>query len=234
MPILIFYLFGTGYKRGFFCNDESLIHPVHSDTITHEMLYIGGFGIPILTMVVNELVRWKLKLETDRPLHLFGYEIPIWAQNLYKYIGFFMFGATCCQLITDIAKYSIGRLRPHFMTLCQPVMGTTNCSDSTNLYKYIEDFTCGNIHATPRQLKEMRLSFPSGHSSFSMYTMVFTALYLHCRFSFNGSKLLKHFLQFILISLAWYTALTRVSNYKHHCKLTFLVQKSQNLTFLKS
>jgi phosphatidate phosphatase len=227
LPILIFYLFGTGYQRGFFCDDESLMHPVHSDTVTHEMLYIGGFGIPILTILITEMVRWKLQLDGDRQLQLFGYEIPFWAQNLYRYIGFFLFGATCCQLVTDIAKYSIGRFRPHFITLCQPVMnGGTNCSDAVNLHRYIEDFTCGNINATPRQLKEMRLSFPSGHSSFSMYTMLFTALYLHCRFSCKQSKLAKHFLQFLLISLAWYTALTRISNYKHHCELIQLLMSS--------
>jgi hypothetical protein len=31
--------------------------------------------------------------------------------------------------------------------------------------------------------------------------------------------LFKHALQFAFISMAWYTALTRISNYKHHCKI---------------
>lgn len=34
--------------------------------------------------------------------------------------------------------------------------------------------------------------------------------------TWHGSKLLKHFLQFGLLMLAWYTALSRISNYKHH------------------
>ncbi|CAD6998617.1 unnamed protein product [Ceratitis capitata] len=45
------------------------------------------------------------------------YEIPVWMVESYKSIGAFGFGAAVCQLITDIAKYSIGRLRPHFFAV---------------------------------------------------------------------------------------------------------------------
>jgi phosphatidate phosphatase len=135
----------------------------------------------------------------------------------YKFIGILAFGAACSQLTTDIAKYTIGRLRPHFISVCQPVFTDgSSCSDSKNFYRYMEEFSCTNDDSSKRKLKEMRLSFPSGHSSFSMYTMVFAALYLHCRMEWNGSKLAKHFLQFFFISLAWFTALSRISDYKHH------------------
>ena len=32
----------------------------------------------------------------------------------------------------------------------------------------------------------------------------------------RGSQLLKHFLQCLLVLIAWYTALSRISDYKHH------------------
>lgn len=216
-PILIFFIFGKPYERGFFCDDESLMHPFHESTVTHEVLYSVGFGLPIITIIITEFIRWKLGADNARELKFFGYEIPFWVQNLYKYFGIFLFGAACSQLTTDIGKYTIGRLRPHFISVCQPIMpGNTTCSDLINQYKYIEVFDCGNKDSTKRRLKEMRLSFPSGHSSFSMYTMVFAALYLHCRMNWRGSKLLKHFLQFAFIMAAWYTALSRISDYKHH------------------
>ncbi|KAL4703101.1 hypothetical protein ACJJTC_018138 [Scirpophaga incertulas] len=60
------------------------------------------------------------------------------------------------------------------------------------------------------------LSFPSGHSSFSAYTMIYFSMYIQKRFSWKGSKLFKHALQLILILMAWYTVMTRVSDYKHH------------------
>lgn len=156
-------------------------------------------------------------MENERDLKLFGYVVPIWIQNVYKYVGLLFFGAACSQLTTDIAKYSIGRLRPHFISVCQPVFPDgTNCTSQENFYKYMEVFKCSNEGSSQRKLKEMRLSFPSGHSSFSMYTMTFAALYLHCRMAWKGSKLAKHFLQYVFLALAWFTALSRISDYKHH------------------
>jgi phosphatidate phosphatase len=32
----------------------------------------------------------------------------------------------------------------------------------------------------------------------------------------KGSKLLKHFLQLLCLIMAWFTAMSRVSDYKHH------------------
>lgn len=34
--------------------------------------------------------------------------------------------------------------------------------------------------------------------------------------TWRGSKLLKHFLQFVLLMMAWFTCLSRISDYKHH------------------
>lgn len=123
--------------------------------------------------------------------------------------------------------------------VCQPIISDgTTCDDPINVGRYIEDFTCRGDDSSKRMLKEIRLSFPSGHSSFTFYTMVYTAvsmkfyyvlsylrmnknvlnlqLYLQARMNWHGSKLLRHFLQFLFIMVAWYTALSRVSDYKHH------------------
>lgn len=56
----------------------------------------------------------------------------------YKAIGTFLFGAAMSQSLTDIAKYSIGRLRPHFLDVCDPDWSKINCTVGA----YIEDFTC--------------------------------------------------------------------------------------------
>jgi phosphatidate phosphatase len=53
--------------------------------------------------------------------------------------------------MTDIAKYEIGRLRPHFMDVCRP---NVNCSLPENEHRYFENFKClgTDIYA----LREMR------------------------------------------------------------------------------
>lgn len=34
--------------------------------------------------------------------------------------------------------------------------------------------------------------------------------------TWQGSKLLKHFIQYLLIAMTWFTCMTRISDYKHH------------------
>jgi phosphatidate phosphatase len=70
-----------------------------------------------LQMLITEITRWKLEIDVDNKVTLFNRPVPIWIQNAYKYIGIFGFGAACSQLLTDIAKYQIGRLRPHFFSV---------------------------------------------------------------------------------------------------------------------
>lgn len=62
----------------------------------------------------------------------------------------------------------------------------------------------------------MRLSFPSGHSSFAFAVAIYCVIYMHARITWRGSKLLKHFLQLLFIAIAAYTGFSRISDYKHH------------------
>lgn len=64
-------------------------------------------------MILTEWLRLR-DYKGSRPRMLFGKEIPVWVWEAYKSIGVFLFGCACQQLTTDVAKYTIGRLRPHF------------------------------------------------------------------------------------------------------------------------
>jgi len=39
---------------------------------------------------------------------------------LYKVLGTFLFGAAVSQSLTDLAKFTIGRPRPNFLSVCAP------------------------------------------------------------------------------------------------------------------
>ncbi|KAK9532531.1 hypothetical protein VZT92_009911 [Zoarces viviparus] len=201
------------YQRGFFCNDESIKYPFHSSTITSTVLYTVGFTLPISCMIIGECLSVYLKrIKSKSP---FGSHIAC----VYKAIGTFLFGAAMSQSLTDIAKYSIGRLRPHFLDVCRPDWKFVNCSSGA----YIEEFTCTGDE---KMANEGRLSFYSGHSSFSMYCMLFLALYLQARLQAEWARLLRPTIQFFLIAASVFTGLSRVSDYKHHWSdvLTGLLQ----------
>ncbi|XP_055718465.1 phospholipid phosphatase 1-like isoform X1 [Salvelinus fontinalis] len=192
------------YQRGFFCNDDSISYPFHSSTVTSNVLYGVGFTLPICSMVFGECLSVYLKRIKSKSSFS-----NMYVACVYKAIGTFVFGAAMSQSLTDIAKYSIGRLRPHFLDVCKPDWKLINCTAGT----YIEDFTCtGDAHLA----NEGRLSFYSGHSSFSMYCMLFLALYIQARLQAGWARLLRPTLQFFLIAASVYTGLSRVSDYKHH------------------
>lgn len=60
--VLMLYLFGEAYERGFFCNDESLMHPYNSDTVTMTMLVTTGILVPIA--IVSEFLLPAYKVES--------------------------------------------------------------------------------------------------------------------------------------------------------------------------
>jgi len=87
-----------------------------------------------------------------------------------------------------------------------------------------------NGETTSKQLHEARLSFLSGHSSFSFYCATYLVVYLQARLSnfplsadnqaltttYRMLKVFRPFLQFGMISLAFWISLTRISDYYHH------------------
>jgi phosphatidate phosphatase len=137
---------------------------------------------------------------------------------MYQSIVNFIFGVVASQLVTDIGKYSIGRLRPNFIDVCKPNIDFSNCAKYN--HSYIEDYVCtGTTEGAKNDAILSRVSFPSGHSSFSAYTMLYCAIYIQIKWIAGRSsilKLLKHGAQLVCILLAYFTAISRVMDNKHH------------------
>lgn len=203
LPFVILTPQHNPFKRGFFCNDESIRYPLKDDTISYQLL--GGVMIPftLIVIVCGECLSVYLSRIKNQSMG------ARYVACVYKAVGSYVFGAAASQSLTDIAKYSIGRLRPNFLAVCKPSWDKINCNSGG----YIENFTCAG---EPFQVDESRLSFYSGHSSFSMYCMMFLVLYIQARLRAHWARLLRPTIQFFLIATAVYVGLSRVSDYKHH------------------
>ncbi|CAH2235335.1 putative phosphatidate phosphatase [Pararge aegeria] len=212
VPLLVIHLVAEPYHRGYFANDLSLMLPYKPQTISEGLLAGVGFAINVVTIIIVEIVRNKQGRGLGDKF-LFGNLISGWIWETYTSIGVFTFGAACQQLTVNSAKYVIGRLRPHFFDICQPV---PNASPTLNALGYIQDFTCAGPNADVARLKDMRLSFPSAHSSFAMYSAVFFIFYIQVKGKWRGSKLLRHGIQFAMLIGAWYVGLSRVVDHMHH------------------
>ena len=84
--------------------------------------------------------------------------------------------------MTSIGKLTVGRLRPHFLTVCRPdITFSPSVCGSQAEPEYITKFECSGLEE--ERIQDARLSFPSGHSSAALYSSVFTILYLGHRAS---------------------------------------------------
>ncbi|KAL4703093.1 hypothetical protein ACJJTC_018130 [Scirpophaga incertulas] len=180
------------FQRGFFCGDESLMFPYKGDTVSVLVLRLFGLLLPAVTFLICE---WALLRKEKDEEYCLRMRLPAWLRGFYCALVSFCLGYCFVELATDIAKFTIGRPRPHFFDLCKP---SVDCNSES------------------WRGRNMRMSFLSGHSSSAAYAMVFLALYLQQRMSWSGTRVLRHVLQFGALMLSWFTALSRVSDYKHH------------------
>ncbi|XP_033751251.1 phospholipid phosphatase 3-like [Pecten maximus] len=215
------HLLMTPYHRGFYCDDESISYPFHSSTIPSTVLYVVGFGLNFLLFFIVEALwlpkdssngKFSSSTGEDQENHNANGSAPsriaLYLSAVYNVILPFLFGAALEFLARGLTKYSIGRLRPHFFSVCRPDTNTFNCSTG-----YIEEYKCTG---DPDVIKQARLSFPSGHASFSVYSMLFLILYIQVRMRWRQAVIVRPWLQLILFLMALYTCISRIFDYKHH------------------
>ncbi|XP_071401632.1 phospholipid phosphatase 3-like [Centroberyx affinis] len=188
------------------CGDPSITYPyLHREAIPDELLIAGGIIITGLTIALGECYRVRFRDVSSK-----AFIRNLYVSCLYKELGCFLFGCCVGQSLTNMAKLSVGRLRPHFLSVCGVTYASLNCTPGT----YVATVTCRQ--PDHRLEEEARKSFFSGHASFAMYTMLYLAFYLQARLTWRGARLLRPALQFFLVLLAVYTGLTRISDYRHH------------------
>ncbi|XP_067872317.1 phospholipid phosphatase 2-like [Heterodontus francisci] len=201
LPFAILTLQAKPNIRGFYCNDDSIKYPYKKDTISHWLMAAVIIPVCIIIITVGEAFMVRLKQLYSRS------EFNNYVAALYKVVGTFLFGASVSQSLTDVAKYTVGRLRPSFLALCKPNMSLVDCS------QYVQSDVCTGAAS---DITEARLSFYSGHSSFGMYCMVFLSLYVQVRLCAKWARLLRPTIQFFLLAFAIYVGYTRVSDYRHY------------------
>ncbi|XP_029364566.1 phosphatidic acid phosphatase type 2D [Echeneis naucrates] len=196
----------TPYERGFFCGDSSITYPyVEREAIPDSLLIAGGIAITGLTIALVECHRVRF-----RGVHSRAFVRNHYVSCLYKELGSFLFGCCVGQSLTNMAKLSVGRLRPNFLSVCEITYASINCTPGT----YVSQVQCRQTNQ--KMVEEARKSFFSGHASFAMYTMLYLAFYLQARLSWRGARLLRPLIQFLLVMIAIYTGLSRISDYRHH------------------
>ena len=193
------------FHRGYFCDDETIKYPFveHQTVPTYLCLILWIISCSLsFAIVFVKHKSWKMM-----------------SNELYK----LMFGFCLCMLLTDVCKFSIGRLRPYFITICKPDLHDVcyddeeiHISDNETYYgdyfyqKYVDGDTCTD---NKDLLKEARLSFVSGHSSISFYTAMFLIIFMK---KYINLRIVRNLLQVGNFILALWISISRVNDNMHH------------------
>ncbi|XP_052775362.1 phospholipid phosphatase 1-like isoform X2 [Mya arenaria] len=204
IPVLFLFLWGTPFERGFICDDPALSLPFRSETVSTTVLTIAGFSVSILVVLIVEVLN-TAERKCQRPCQ--SAEGLGFCMNGYSV---FLVGFVLQQLVVEFVKNQLGSLRPNFFDVCRPQFNQSFCPG------YVSKYTCSGSEHGPDEIRESRLSFPSGHASFSMYIAIYFCFYIQRRLHVTFSRIVKLFLQFGLVFLAVVCGLSRIQDNKHH------------------
>jgi len=142
------------------------------------------FLLPISLIVFTEIIRHRRRSNCDMTNRFyeinsdFGFKkkvrVDICIGDLYIILGFFLLGAVSTDILTNLGKNTIARMRPCFIEMCKPSTDVKLFCNQINgnysSYVKLSDLRCKR---EPSYYSDYMKSFPSGHSSMSFYPMVF-------------------------------------------------------------
>ncbi|XP_026493081.2 phospholipid phosphatase 2-like isoform X1 [Vanessa tameamea] len=194
------------YKSGFYCNDPALSFPFKGDTVKMEVIMSTIILLPFALVFITELV-------------LFDATYSIRAKfDFTSKITFKIFRNYLCGLIfnlgiVEVMKGITGNPRPTFFAICEPDTAKT-CNGS----EYVNTFECTSTRFSSWYQSDSYHSFPSGHTSLSLYCGFFMAWYLQRRaFDWrHRTVLVVPLLQLLCLTYVAVCSLTRITDHRHH------------------
>lgn len=127
------------HQRGIYCDDTSISYPYRKDTISHGTMAAVTIICSIVIVSLHphaaprtpqgvtspppfapQITTGEAYLVHTKRLHS-NSQFNQYLSALYKVVGTFLFGAAVSQSLTDLAKFTIGRPRPNFLSVCAPV-----------------------------------------------------------------------------------------------------------------
>ncbi|KAF5401847.1 Lipid phosphate phosphohydrolase 1 [Paragonimus heterotremus] len=138
-------------------------------------------------------------------------EANVWHQMfyfMYNFVITHLVAAGVCFLLTTLIKYNFGRLRPHFLEICQPDTLPSPAQP------YVSSYTCRGTNR--KALEDVFLSFLSGHASAAAVGVTYAVLYLQERMHLKIVPLVRPLIQTTYICSCFYVIFTRFTDFKHH------------------
>lgn len=191
------------FKQGFYCGDKKISFKFNGDTISATLIGISVI-FPIFIVWMVEAIRYEGHNTKGKKLKSSISKTVLWCKD-------YALGIAAKMFILEILKVLLGELRPHFLDSCRPD-AAQNCTEGA----YISKYSCTNTMETFYIISDSSRSFPSGHTSISVFEAIFLVWYLQRRCPKSGSYFLVPFLQCLCLSWACVCACTRITDNRHH------------------
>uniref|UniRef100_A0A8R1I7F1 AcidPPc domain-containing protein n=1 Tax=Caenorhabditis japonica TaxID=281687 RepID=A0A8R1I7F1_CAEJA len=199
--------------RGFFCDDDSIRYEFRPDTISTVQLMLYNLVMNAATVIFVEYWRiQKVEASIDNPRYRWrNSHLHVLFVRIITYFGYSQIGFVMNCALNVSTKHVIGRLRPHFLDVCKLANDTCLLGDS---HRYIIDYTCTG---PPEVVLEARKSFYSGHSAISLYSAVWSAMYIQARLgSVLNNRIVVPIAQTLIVMVGLGISFSRITDNKHH------------------
>jgi len=202
---LFLKMYGSPHITGFYCFDKDISLPYKGSTVNSGLNGAISYLIPIMISIYAHYSN----LRFDKKI-------------IMNNIVIILFFGLLSQDVTDLLKLAAGRLRPHFLDVCNVEYGAGVTCDKSIVSQstYIQNYTCkGNslLFTDKSEMEDMipeaRLSFPSGHSSMAFYGMVTSILILN---KAQGNQFILSIGQALCLLYCCFVGVSRVNDHKHH------------------
>ncbi|MGH0168634.1 UNVERIFIED_CONTAM: hypothetical protein FKN15_061819 [Acipenser sinensis] len=132
-------------------------------------------------------------------------------RRIVRFLGVYSFGLFTTTIFANAGQVVTGNQAPHFLTVCRPNYTALGCQSAL---QYITDRRpcTGN----PGVVVSARRSFPSKDAALSVYSAVYTVMYVTLVFRAKGTRLTKPTVCLTLLSLAVLVGVIRVAEYRNH------------------
>ncbi|KAG9338754.1 hypothetical protein JZ751_025190 [Albula glossodonta] len=132
-------------------------------------------------------------------------------RRIVRFLGVYSFGLFTTTIFANAGQVVTGNQTPHFLSACRPNYTALGCHSGM---QYItERRACtGN----PFVVASARKSFPSKDAALSIYSAVYTVMYVTIVFRTKGTRLTKPTLCLTVLSLAVLVGVVRVAEYRNH------------------
>ncbi|VDO56436.1 unnamed protein product [Haemonchus placei] len=125
ISIALFYMFAgyaiSPYERPIPCNDDSINRPFQNNTVRMKQLLVISLGTPFFIICFVEALIFRASQGTNKLANYFTTSTLLYLTYLISF--------AVCTFLMEYLKCTIGRLRPHFLAVCQPDWSRMDCTD---------------------------------------------------------------------------------------------------------